>query len=31
MWWGDTDYWELNEAAYWEAQILMRQEEYWDD
>ena len=30
MWWGDTDYWELNEAAYWETQILMRQEEFND-
>lgn len=30
MWWGDTDYWELNEAAYWEAQILMIQEEFND-
>lgn len=30
MWWGDSDYWELNEAAYWEAQILMRQEEFND-
>lgn len=30
MWRGDADYWELNEAAYWEAQILMRQEEFYD-
>ena len=27
----NPDYWEVTEADYWEEQILMRQEEWWDD